>query len=69
MKGGAGSPLKISKTRFRDSDWPERSTQLANVLVGFGGPRPFGAHVVATPIFPPKVAKKMKNEHYNLDFS
>ena len=46
-----GLPLKISK----------RSTQWANFLVGFGGPRPSGARVAATPIFPPKVAQKLKN--------
>ena len=66
------SLLKISKTWFRDSGWPNSSTQWANFLVGFGGPRPLRAqpaHVVATPIFPPNVVKsKMKNKHYNLDF-
>ena len=36
----------------------------ANFLVGFGGPRPLWARVVATPIFQPKVAQKMKNEKY-----
>ena len=56
LKGG--SPLKITKTRFQDNGWPKRSTQWANFLIGFGGPRPLGVRVVATPIFPPKVAQK-----------
>ena len=30
LKGG-GSPLKISETWFRDSGWPNRSTQRANI--------------------------------------
>ena len=29
-----GPPLKISKTLFRDSGWPKRSTQWANFLLG-----------------------------------
>ena len=37
-------------------------TQWANIFVGFGGPRPLGARVVATPIFPQKVALKSENE-------
>ena len=45
------------------------STQWAKFLVGFGGPRKLGGQVVATPIFPPKVAQKMKNKYHNFDFS
>ena len=68
LKGG--SPLKISKTWFRNSDGPKRSTQSANFLVGFGNSRPLRAWVVTTPIFPPKIAQKIKkkNKHHTLDF-
>ena len=44
---GGELPLKSSKTAFWDSGWAKRSTQWANFLVGFGGPRPSGAHVMA----------------------
>ena len=53
IKGG-GSPLKFWKTRFRDNGWPKRYTQWANFLVGFVAQKPYGAAVVATPIFRPK---------------
>ena len=43
FRRGGGLPLKSSKTEFRDSGWAKRS----NFLVGFGGPRPLGAHVMA----------------------
>ena len=35
-------------------------SQWANFLVLFGGPRPLGARLMATPIFPPKVTQKIK---------
>ena len=58
---GVGSPLKILKTWIRDySGLPNKSTQSAYVLAEFGDPRSLGAHVVATPIFLPKVAQKSK---------
>ena len=52
--GGGGSPLKFWKTRFRDNGWPKRYTQWAKFLVGFVAQKPYGAAVVATPIFRPK---------------
>ena len=70
---GRGSGLKISKTRFRDSGRPIRSTKWVNFLVGFGCPRLLGARMVVTSIvvmcmvdgghahFPAKVAQKIKD--------
>ena len=49
-----GSPLKFWKTRFRDNGCPKSYTQWANFLVGFVAQKPYGATVVATPIFRPK---------------
>ena len=34
-----GLGLEISKTWFRDSRRPKKSTQWANFLIGFSGPR------------------------------
>ena len=59
-RGEESSPLQISKTWFRDSGWLKRSTQWTNFWVGFGGPRPLVPRVLATPIFPPKVAQRIK---------
>ena len=63
--------MKTSRTLFRDSNWPERSNQWANFLVGSRGPRPLGC-VVAMAIFPLKVAQKklkIRNKHHYLYFS
>ena len=61
LRGGeGGSGLKISKTWFQDNGWSKSSTQWANFLVGFGGPRPLGVHVVAH--FPAKSGPKYQNE-------
>ena len=65
-RGGSGP--KFLKTSFRVNDWPKRMTQWANFLVGSWGPRPFGATVAATPIFPPKIRYFLK-KHQNQDFS
>ena len=47
------------------------STEWANFLVGFGGPIPLRAHVMATSFSRQKWPKKskMKTEYCNLDFS
>ena len=57
-EGGPGS--ESSGTRFWDNKWPKRTPTWANFLVGFWVPRPLGAGVAATPIFPPKRAPKIK---------
>ena len=67
VKWGGSGP-KISKTCFRDNGWPKRSTHWANFLVGSWGPRPLGATVVATPIFPTKIVFLSK-KHQKHDFS
>ena len=58
-------------TRFWDNKWPKRTITWANFLVGFCGPRPLGAGVEATPIFPPKRAQKLKWEIkcHSIDFT
>ena len=55
LMGSSG--LKILKTCFKDNSWPRKSTQWANVLVGFWDPRPVGACVVITS----KLALKNQN--------
>ena len=65
----SNSGLKNSKTLLRDLDGgqPKSSSQWANFLVELGCPRPLGACVVATPIFPQKIINE--NKHNNLDVS
>ena len=53
LRGSSGP--KFLKTSFRVNGWPKRLTQWANFLVGYWGPRFFGATVAATPIFPRKI--------------
>ena len=60
--GGGGSPLKFWKTRFRDNGRPKRYTQWTNFLVGFVSQEPYGAAVVATPIFRPKLVHFLKSD-------
>ena len=58
LGGGPGS--ENLGARFWDNKWPKRTPTWANFLVGFWSPRPLGAGVVATPIFPPKRALKIE---------
>ena len=57
-----GSPLEISKLDFKIVDGSKGPPSGQTFWFGFGGPRPLGARVVATPIFPPEEAQKIETK-------
>ena len=66
IKEEGGLDLKFSKPRFLDNGWPKKSSKSANFWLCIKAQvlRPIGAHVVATPIFPPKKTKSDKKVSY-----